>query len=138
MYSRSESGDGIARNLASHSRWAFADSAVKPRSSPVGAGARARSRRPRPQAAIERAVTRIRTEPRGKGAGEAALVFQLVPGVHLTPAHHQRDLADVADVREWIGVQHDQVSCGTRGNRSGAVESEGSSRVRGRRNEHVA
>src|SRR5690242_21962146 len=40
MYSRSESGDGMAPNLASHSRSAFADSAVKPRRSPVDAGTR--------------------------------------------------------------------------------------------------
>src|SRR5213083_2876888 len=66
MYSRSESGDGIARNLASQSLWTLADSAVKPRRSPVGAGARARSRMPRPQAAIGRALMRIRTEPRGR------------------------------------------------------------------------
>src|SRR6059058_5904427 len=69
MYSRSESGDGIARNLASQSRWTLADSAVKPRRSPVGAGARARSRMPRPQAVIGRALMRIRTEPRGRVVG---------------------------------------------------------------------
>src|SRR5207253_9612924 len=87
MYSRSESGDGIARNLASQSRWTLADSAVKPRRSPVGAGARARSRMPRPQAVIGRALMRIRTEPRGRvvggGRGGPLLVFQLVPRIHL-------------------------------------------------------
>src|SRR3989442_9726232 len=110
MYSRSESGDGIARNLASQSRWTLADSAVKPRRSPVGAGARARSRMPRPQAAIGRALMRIRTGPRGRVVGGGLLlVFQLVPRVHLTPAHHQGDLSDVADVGERIGVPHHQV-----------------------------
>src|SRR5437867_7571739 len=116
MYSRSESGDGIARNLASQSRWTLADSAVKPRRSPVGAGARARSRMPRPQAAIGRALMRIRTGPRGRvvgGAGGPLLVFQLVPRIQLTPAHHQGDLSDVADVSERIGVQDHQVRRGS-------------------------
>src|SRR5216684_6398477 len=40
MYARRESGEGIARNLASHSRSAFADSAVKPRRSPAAVGVR--------------------------------------------------------------------------------------------------
>src|SRR2546427_12799538 len=108
MYSRSESGDGIARNLVSQSRWTLADSAVKPRRSPLGAGARARSRIPRPQAAIGRALRRIRTEPRAR-VGGALLVCQLTPRVHLTPAHHQGDVSDVTDVGERIGVQDDQV-----------------------------
>src|SRR5881296_4633894 len=142
MYSRSESGDGIARNLASQSRWTLADSAVKPRRSPVGAGARARSRMPRPQAAIGRALMRIRTEPRGRVVGGAGggplLVFQLVPRVHLTPAHHQGDLSDVADVGERIGVQYHQVRRGSGADGTGAVEPEGASRVRGRGDEHVA
>src|SRR6266513_5211613 len=142
MYSRSESGDGIARNLVSQSRWTLADSAVKPRRSPVGAGARARSRMPRPQAAIGRALMSIRTEPRGRVVGGAGggplLVFQLVPRVHLTPAHHQGDLSDVADVGERIGVQHHQVRRGSGADGTRAVEPEGASRVRGRRDEHVA
>src|SRR6266550_3324008 len=128
MYSRSESGDGIARNLVSQSRWTLADSAVKPRRSPVAAGARARSRMPRPQAAIGRALMRIRTEPRGRvvgGPGGPLLVFQLVPRVHLTPAHHQGDLSDVADVGEGIGVQHHQVRRGSSDDGAGAVEPEG-------------
>src|SRR5207247_9593496 len=110
MYSRSESGDGIARNLVSQQRWPLAAPAVKPRRSPVGAGARARSRMPRPQAAIGRALMSIRTEPRGRVVGGAGggplLVFQLVPRVHLTPAHHQGDLSDVAAIGARSGVQH--------------------------------
>src|SRR4029077_10220711 len=85
-----------------------------------------------------RAAKRIRTEPRGKVEREATLVLQLVPGVHLTPAYHQRDLTDVADVGEGIGVQHDQVGCGARGHRPRAFDPEGPSRVRGGRDEHVA
>src|SRR2546430_16224324 len=145
MYSRSESGDGIARNLASQSRWTLADSAVKPRRSPIGAGARARSRMPRPQAAIGRALMRIRTEPRGRvvggpggGRGGPLLVFQLVPRIQLTPAHHQGDLSDVADVGEPIGAQPHQVRRGSSADGTRAVETEGASRVRGRRDEHAA
>src|SRR5438128_12686159 len=110
MYSRSESGDGIARNLASQSRWTLADSAVKPRRSPVAAGARARTRMPRPQAAIGRALMRIRTEPRGRvvggGRGGPLLVFLLVPGIPLTPADHQGPRSDVADAGERLGARH--------------------------------
>src|SRR6267143_903914 len=131
MYARSESGDGIARNLASHSRWTLADSAVKPRSAPAGEGARARSRIPRPQAAIGRVLTRIRTKPRGRVGGQL-LVFQLVPRVHLTPAYHQGDLSDVADVGQRIGVQHDQVGRGAGGDGARAVEPECPSCGRGR------
>src|SRR5438046_7453067 len=141
MYSRSESGDGIARNLVSQSRWTLADSAVKPRRSPVGAGARARSRMPRPQAAIGRALMSIRTEPRGRvvgGAGGGPLrVFQPVPRVPLTPAHHQGDLSYVADVGERIGVQHDQVRRGSTDGGAGAVAPEGASRVGGRLEAHL-
>src|SRR5439155_3094104 len=140
MYSRSESGDGIARNLVSQSRWTLADSAVKPRRSPVAAGARARSRMPRPQAAIGRALMRIRTEPRGRvvggpggGRGGPLLVFQLVPRIQLTPAHHQGDLSDVADVGQRIGVHHHHVRRGSSDDGAGAVEPEGASRIPGPR-----
>src|SRR3989454_11980320 len=69
MYSRKESGEGIARNLASHSRWALADSAVKPRRSPVGGGAAPSSTTPRPKASIGRAGKRMGEQPRGNGGG---------------------------------------------------------------------
>src|SRR5213594_188366 len=64
MYWRSESGEGIARNLASHSRWALADAAVKPRRSSLEEGAAASNRTPRAQATSGRAVKRIRVGPR--------------------------------------------------------------------------
>src|SRR5207245_7297326 len=54
---------------------------------------------------------------------------------HLTPAHHQGDLSDVADVGERIGVQHHQVRRGSSDDGAGAVEPEGASRGRGRRDE---
>src|SRR5207244_282581 len=58
MYSRSESGAGIARNLASQSRWALDDAAVKPRRS-AEEGAVASRSRPRATAAGGRTVERI-------------------------------------------------------------------------------
>src|SRR5205807_8468138 len=72
----------------------------------------------------------------GGGGGGPLLVFQLVPRIHLTPAHHQGDLSDVADVGERIGVQHHQVRRGSSDDGAGAVEPEGASRGRGRRDEH--
>src|SRR5882672_9131669 len=114
MYARSESGDGIARNLASHSRWALADSAVKPRSSPVGEGARARSRIPRPQAAIGRVLTRIRTEPRGRVGGQL-LVSRLGPGLPPTRAYTRGDLWGFAVVGQGTGAKHARLGHGAGG-----------------------
>src|SRR5207247_4008700 len=109
MYSRSESGDGIERNLASQSRWTLADSAVKPRRSPVGAGARARSRMPRPQAAIGRALMRIRTEPRGRvvggGRGGGRARPQRAARLPPAPGRPPGRLAGPALVRAAVRVQ---------------------------------
>src|SRR5688572_20920132 len=66
MYSRKESGEGIARNWASHSRWAFAASAVKPRRSSAREGAAASNRTLSGSAASELAITRIRTNLAGR------------------------------------------------------------------------
>src|SRR5439155_22681034 len=129
MYSRSESGDGMARNLVSHSRSAFADSDVKPRRSPMVEGARP-SRAPRPSASSRRADRRMNAKPRVK-EGMVALILELVPSVHLAPAHDQRDPAQVADVGQRIGVEHDQVGRGAAGDRARSVEPEGPPRGRG-------
>src|SRR5437763_16453359 len=61
MYSRSESGLGIARNLASHSRSAFAASAEEPGRSRTDEGAAARKNALQVDATSARAIRRIRS-----------------------------------------------------------------------------
>jgi hypothetical protein len=47
-------------------------------------------------------------------------------------------VADVADVREWIGVEHEQIGDGPRGDGAGAVEAHRPGAVPRRGDEHVA
>src|SRR2546425_9780264 len=54
-------------------------------------------------------------------------VLELASRVNLAPVHHERDAPDVADVREGVRVQHDEVR-----------RSAGRHRARARSEEHTS